>query len=237
MADEQIGNKSQADLDALAAKITPPVKKTEHIQGSTAGTASSTVAGNKVDPFAEIEIEFRRQQLLKQAAHEEAMRQVALENAKLSIELQRAQLDDYRDRKDEIANKKENKSQDAKTRGSALLSLAEADRQIQRRCNHKKGGNGLAGVVGGRGDSVHYAVIKHTFCHGDEWIRCLRCGKTWKPPLERSFKTKDQYYIAVAEYKQAQDFQTLNSPSSSSRFAFSDQGANMREIMEPSTLR
>lgn len=233
-----MADKSQADLDALAAKVTPPVTKTEHIsatlvQGSTAGPAPTPT----VDPFAAIELEFKRQQLIKQAAHEEALRQIQIENAKLSIELQRAQLEDYRDRKDDLAIKKENKTQDATTRGQALKSLAEADRQIQRRCNHKKGGNGMSGVVGGRGDSVHYAVIKHTFCHGDEWIRCLRCGKTWKPPLERSFKTRDEFYEALAQYKAAKEFQTLNSPSSSYLFGFSDHGANMREILEPSTLR
>lgn len=217
-----MADKTQADLDSLAAHVTPAPAKTN---------------AKTEDPFAVQELEFKRQQLIKQAAHEERMRQLEVEEKLLSIERSKADLEDYKERRDERNMKKENKSMDASTKGQSLKSLAEADRQVQRRCNHKKGGNGLQGVVGGRGDASQYAVIKHTFCHNDTWVRCLRCGKTWKPPLERSFKTKDEFYVAVAEYKMALDFQTHNSPSSSNLFGFSDGGAMMREILEPSTLR
>lgn len=242
-----MAEKSQADLDQLAAQISPgPVHDVKaHILQAQAqaaqGTAvkGSVVSGNiqKVDPFAEVELEFRRQQLAKEAAHAEKMRTIALEKETLLLELAKEDLEDKREARNERANKLENKASNFKTRGEALSANNNKTAQDQRRCNHRKGGQGLQGVVGGRGDSTYYAVIKHTFCHNDTWVCCLRCGKTWKPPLERSFRSKDEYYVAVAEYKMALDFPTLNAPSSSSQFQFSDNGARMREVLEPSKLR
>ncbi len=218
----------QSKLDALAANITPNPKQGEHVIPAGKG---------KVDPFAEVELEFRKQQLAKQAAHEEQLRKIALEKEILLLELAKEDLQDKKEARSERANKLENKASNYKTRGEALKANENKTAQDQRRCNHRKGGQGLQGVVGGRGDSTYYAVIKHTFCHNDTWVCCLRCGKTWKPPLERSFKTKDEYYVAVAEYKMALDFPTLNAPSTSSQFQFSDNGARMREVLEPSKLR
>lgn len=244
-----MAEKTQADLDKLAAQIAPgPVDQNQNIQahvlqaqaqvaGSPAGQKATVAKIEKADPFAEVEAEFLRQQLAKQAAHEERMRQLEVEEKLLNIERAKADLEDYKDRKDDRKVKQENKLSNYKTRGSALDANDNKTKQDQRRCNHRKGGQGLQGVVGGRGDSTYYAVIKHTFCHNDTWVCCLRCGKTWKPPLERSFKTKDEYYLAIAEYKMALDFPTLNAPSSSSQFQFSDNGARMREVLEPSKLR
>jgi hypothetical protein len=232
--------KSQADLDALAAQIAPgpkPNKQAEHIAAQAASVTSGNIGIAKVDPFAEVELEFRRQQLAKQAAHEERMRALEIEEKTLSIERSRAEIEDYKERRDERTIKAENKSSNYKTRGEALKANENKTKQDQKRCNHRKGGQGLQGVVGGRGDSTYFAVIKHTFCHNDQWVCCLRCGKTWKPPLERSFKEKDLFYQALAEYRMALDFPTLNAPSSSSQFQFSDNGASMREVLEPSKLR
>jgi hypothetical protein len=220
-----MSEEKQAALDALAAKVKP------------VPSAVSVSAASKEDPFADIEVEFKRQQLIKQALHEERMRQLEIEEKELSIQEKKANLVDAKERQDERAVKRENVSMNSKTKGQALKSMMEADRQVQKRCNHRKGGNGLQGVVAGKGDAAQYAVMKHTFCHNDTWVRCLRCGKTWKPPLERSFKNKEDFYTAVAEYRVALEFQTLNSSSSSSQFGFSDGGAHMREIMEPVSLR
>ena len=220
-----MSDEKQAALDALAAKVKP------------VPSAVAVSAASKEDPFAEIEVEFKRQQLIKQAAHEERMRQLEIEEKELSILEKKANLVDAKERQNEREMKRENVSMNSKTKGQALKSMTEADKQVQRRCNHRKGGNGLQGVVAGKGDAAQYAVMKHTFCHNDTWVRCLRCGKTWKPPLERSFKNKEDFYTAVAEYRVALEFQTLNSSSSSSQFGFSDGGANMREVMEPVSLR
>jgi hypothetical protein len=230
-----MADKSQADLDALAAQVAPGPAA---VQGSTAAPkATHVVKAAAVDPFAEVEIEFRRQQLAKQAAHEERMRALEVEKQELLIQVAKEDLEDKKEARADRANKIENKASNYKTRGEALKANENKTKQDQKRCNHRKGGQGLQGVVGGRGDSTYYAVIKHTFCHNDQWVCCLRCGKTWKPPLERSFKEKDLFYQALAEYRMALDFPTLNAPSSSSQFQFSDNGASMREVLEPSKLR
>src|ERR1700677_825158 len=99
-----MAEKSQADLDQLAAQIAPgPVQDTKahviqaSVQGSTAGPKASVAGNQKVDPFAEVEIEFRRQQLAKEAAHAEKMRQIALEKEVLLLELAKEDLEDKRE--------------------------------------------------------------------------------------------------------------------------------------------
>ena len=217
-----MAEKSQADLDALAAQIKPGPHKVEI---------------KALDPFEAESLDFKRQQLAKQAAHEEKLRQIALEKEVLLLELAKEDLQDKKEARNERANKLENRASNYKTRGEALKANNNKTDQDQNRCNHRKGGQGLQGVVGGKGDSTYYAVIKHTFCHNDTWVCCLRCGKTWKPPLERIFKTKELYHLAVEQYQMALDYPTLNAPSSSSQFRFSDSGASMRETLEPSKLR
>jgi hypothetical protein len=231
--------KSQADLDALAAAVTPVPAKKVHIpqQGTVQGNQQSAVQAPVLDPFEIEERQFKMEQLRKQAAFEDDKRRLELEDLQLSIEARKAQLEDHKENRFKREMERENKSMDSKTKGLALRQVAEANIQIQKRCNHKKGGQGLQGVIGGRGDAGQYAVLKHTMSNGDMWVRCLRCGKTWKPPLERSFKNPSDFIKAEAEYKIAIDFQTLNSPSSSAQFNFSDQGQHYREVMEHVTLK
>jgi hypothetical protein len=232
-----MADKSQADLDALAAQVAPGPSASTAKGSAEVPKAVHVAAVVKEDPFAAVEVEFRRQQLAKQAAHEERMRALEVEKQELLIQVAKEDLEDKKEARADRANKIENKASNYKTRGEALKANENKTKQDQKRCNHRKGGQGLQGVVGGRGDSTYYAVIKHTFCHNDQWVCCLRCGKTWKPPLERSFKEKDLFYQALAEYRMALDFPTLNAPSSSSQFQFSDNGASMREVLEPSKLR
>lgn len=67
------------------------------------------------------------------------------------------------------------------------------------RCNHKKGGNALKGIVEGKGDSNQFSVIKHRHRNGDIHVHCLRCSKRWVPGDE--------------DYIEAKAFPTLNTTS------------------------
>jgi hypothetical protein len=235
-----MSDQNQADLDALAAAVTPGP-----VQGSTAGpkatqakaTAPTPAGGSAIDPFEQEERQFKLSQMRKQSAFEDEKRRLELEDLQLSIEARRAQLEDHKANKDKRANDLENKSMDSKTKGLALKQIASDRANIQKRCNHRKGGQGMQGLMQGRGDAGQYSVLKHTMSNGDMWVRCLRCGKTWKPPLERSFKNPADFIKAEAEYKIAVDFQTLNHPSSSAQFSFSDQGQYFREQMEHVSLQ
>lgn len=162
-----------------------------------------------------------------------------LEKQRLELELleKKANLQDLQERLDERELKREMKRQRSLTNGATLNSLASNDNQAQKRCNHRKGGNGAEGVVGGRGEDSQYAVCKHTFCNGDMWVRCLRCGKTWKPPIKDQYTSESGFLKAVVDYETALNFPTRNVASGSIQFRFSDNGNFFREVTKNTTLR
>lgn len=162
---------------------------------------------------------------------------IELESAKLKLELDKANLVDMRERLAERELKRENIRQEAYTKGSTIKATKDGEARQQAHCNHKKGGNGAAGVVGGQGDDSQYAVLKHTFANGDTWVRCLRCGKTWKPPVKSEHASQVTFDAALAIYKEALNFQTRNVPSKGVIFQFSDGGEFYRENTKQSTLR
>ena len=165
------------------------------------------------------------------------LKRLELETARLVLLERTANLQDVQERLAEREMIRDTKRQRSYTNGQTLKALAAADAANQRRCNHRKGGNGAAGIIGGQGDDGQYAVIDHTVLNGDRWIRCLRCAKLWKPVLEHWFETREGYLGAVAEYEAAKTFQTRNAPSTSQQFRFSDGGTYFRELTRHTTLR
>jgi len=159
------------------------------------------------------------------------------ESKKLELLEKKANLQDLEERLAERELKRETKRQRSLTNGATIKSLQNADVIQQRRCTHRKGGDGATAVVGGQGQAGQYAVLKHTFANGDMWVRCLRCGKTWKPPIKDDYKSDSEYLAAEATYLAAVNFQTLNVPSTACQFRFSDNGAYYREVTRNSTLR
>lgn len=173
----------------------------------------------------------------KLASMEEELKALELEAARLSVLEKKANLEDLNERLAERQLRRETVRQTSVTNGATLKALAEDDRKVQKRCNHRKGGNGAAGVIGGQGDSLDYALMSHVMLNGDKWIRCLRCGKTYKPPVRDHFETADEYTKALAEYEAALLLPTKNTGSSSYQFRFSDNGAYFRDVMRNTTLR
>lgn len=163
--------------------------------------------------------------------------QLELEAKRLELLERQANLQDLQERLAERELQREVKRQRNKTNGATLKALDEADKQAQRRCTHKKGGDGAAAIVGGQGQSSQYAVLKHTFANGDMWVRCLRCGKTWKPPIKEDCADERDYLAKEAEYQAAINFSTLNVPSVACQFRFSDNGKYYREVTKNTTLR
>lgn len=175
----------------------------------------------------------------KQSASEmtDELKRLELETARLLLAERQANLQDLQERLAEREMTRETKRQRSYTNGQVLMQNNLADAAHQRRCNHRKGGNGADGIIGGKGDDNQYAIIDHTNLASERWIRCLRCGKTWKPVSESWFKTKEEYLQVMSEYYAALNFQTKNSPSSSQQYRFSDNGAYFREITRGTTLR
>ena len=98
----------------------------------------------------------------------------------------------------------------ARINGKTLTGYAKTLNKIQDNCNHRKGGP----VNLKTGDAGEFTVIKHTFAWGDTWVRCLRCGKWWKPPVRARFAYEEDYIDALIEYKEALKFPTCNTTSS-----------------------
>lgn len=191
------------------------------------------------------------------------IKQLELKAKQLEVQEREANLQDMKERLDEREMKREQRFQRSKTNGDTLRQIEADTAKAQKRCNHKKGGTGQDGVVAGQGDSPQHSVIKHTFLNGDVWVRCLRCGKTWKPPIEENFYfdekgaqvlpewgqhgelyppkrgklNQEKYVAALMEYQAAVQFQTLNKPSSSYVFQYSDGGKFYRQITNNATLR
>ena len=171
------------------------------------------------------------------AAMEAEIKQLELEAKRLEVKFSAARLVDMEEQLADRELKRETIRQRSRTNGKTLKQTADSDRQSQSRCNHRKGGQGVAGIVGGHGDDNQYAVLKHQFCNGDTWVRCLRCGKTWKPAVRSAYYSEESYLIAVSEYQAALNFNTRNITSGSVVFKFSDGGAFYREQTQPSNLR
>ena len=168
-----------------------------------------------------------------------------LEFKRLEIEAKKLELLDIRDRVDDRQMKRDNKDQRLRANGQVIDNNQRQREAAQTQCNHKKGGNGLQGYMRGQGDDPQYSIFSHQFLNGDVWVRCLRCGKWWKPPVESSFYfdsrgrevavqdgkfNKEKFDQAWVEYRQALAFPTRNTQSGSYQFRFSDEGKYFREV-------
>lgn len=203
---------NQAEPQPKQAELTAFIGKNEHAEQSPAKSPTLT-------------------------AMEEELKALELESKRLQLLEQKANLEDIQERLGERKLRRETIRQTSLTNGATLKALKADDAMVQKRCNHRKGGNGAAGVIGGQGDSLDYAVLKHTMLNSDMWIRCQRCGKTWKPPVREHFDTVEEYVKELTAYEQAKLFPTKNSASSSYQFRFSDNGAYFREVTKHTTLR
>ncbi len=160
----------------------------------------------------------------------------------LNLRKLEAENQDLEERLAEREMKRETKRQRSTNNGTVLRQIAASEKAAQDHCNHKKGGSGAEGFIGGQGDDSQYAILKHRMPNGDVWVRCLRCGKTWKPPVEENFTVKgkldeEAYNAAQHEYELAVAFQTRNQMSSSIQFRFSDGGKFFRKTTKDVSLR
>lgn len=218
----------------------------DKIQGGTAPAAIAEGASKAAQQQkasvpakpSQTEMELELQQIMLESKRLELeAKKFEFESQQLTLQSKKAELQDLQERLAERELKRENNRQKAVTNGQTLQQIAKNEVANQKRCNHKKGGNGAAGVIGGKGDSPDFAVIKHTFAHGDTWIRCQRCGKTWKPPVKKDYQTDEAYETALRVYEIALEFQTKNVTSSGVAFRFSDNGEYYREQTKHVSLR
>jgi hypothetical protein len=124
------------------------------------------------------------------------------------------------------------RTQEREAQGRTFSQDTAQDQFRYKKCTHKKGGvvsaRDMAALFFG-GNKEQYAVLKHQMINQDIWVRCLRCGRTWKPPVEKDFYFRDGKSVAPkdgvfdkakfeavkVEYELAVAFPTGNSMSGS----------------------
>lgn len=186
------------------------------------------------------------------SSHEEQIKTAELAAKLMELEIKRQQLEassleieerkyHIKDLKATIADREIREQQIQEDREQQGRTIAQQDATDAYRfsvCTHRKGGMASprdVRVLTQGGNAAQYAVMKHQMINGDIWVRCLRCGKTWNPPVESNFffNTKGQrvapkdgvfstekFNRAVEEYKRATMFETNNSMSTSVQCRF-----------------
>jgi hypothetical protein len=128
---------------------------------------------------------------------------------------------------------------DREAQGRTFAQADATDNYNWSVCTHRKGGmassRDIRCLTRGGNDAGQYAVIKHQMINGDIWVRCLRCSKTWTPPVEINFYfnergvrvapqdgtfSKEAFKKAQQEYIEAVNFPTRNSMSGSVQCRF-----------------
>ena len=127
------------------------------------------------------------------------------------------------------------------SRGQELRKTSRDQEKHQDQCSHRKAGRGIEALQKG-GNAADYAVIRHILPTNEMWQRCLRCGKTWRPPHTQDFDMKSASGAAAYEeakriYKEAISWPTDNQTSSGITFNWDDGGEFAHEIMKGTTLR
>jgi hypothetical protein len=109
------------------------------------------------------------------------------------------------------------------SRGRELENTKRSQHKHQDQCSHKKGGRGIESLQKGGTDASDHAIIHHLLPNNEWWLRCTRCGKTWRPPYAEDFdlKTadgKEAFEKAKTDYQWALNAPTNNQPSSGITF-------------------
>lgn len=182
-------------------------------------------------------------QVYSNAAEEIAALELSIKKAQLAdIELQKQEralsIEEKRGTIADRQTKAKQRQMDREQQGMTFAQQRAAEDAKQAACTHKKGGTVSPRdmkVLHTGGNSVQYAVIKHQMINGDFWVRCLRCGKTWLPPMKENFYfnakgkvvapadgtfNEAKFTAAEEAYKRAVAFETNNSPSASVQCRF-----------------
>jgi hypothetical protein len=202
------------------------------------------------------------------ASAEDQMKQADLAAKLMELEIKKQQLEalqleqeertyHIRDLKAKLADRDIREKQlkeDRESQGRTFAQQEATDIYRFSICSHKKGGmvsNRDNRVLSTGGNAAQYAVMKHQMINGDIWIRCLRCGKTWAPPVEKNFFfnekgrqvapvdgkfNADKFARAIEDYKRATMFETNNSMSGSVQCRFSTFDVDSGKMVDATDL-
>jgi len=186
-----------------------------------------------------------------QMSAEEELQWLEVESKRLALEIQKQQLEalslerqertyHIQDLKSSIGDRDLREKQlreDREAAGRTFSQQAATDLYRWKICTHRKGGVVTPRdmrVLSTGGNKDQFAIIRHQMINGDIWVRCLRCGKTWQPPVKANFYYKGGKVVAVQdgvfnaekfakaqeEYEWAKQINTNNSMSGSVQCRF-----------------
>lgn len=123
---------------------------------------------------------------------------------------------------------KQQEIKDKYTSRGRELKKTDRDHEIQQsNCPHRKGGSDGSG----HGTDAMHSVLRHLMPWNEIYQRCLRCGKTWRPPHIENYpetpEGKKDFDAAMAEYKAALAWPTDNKMSTSITYQFTSDDGNV----------
>lgn len=171
--------------------------------------------------------------------HEEKVKRLEIELLELQKLERQYSIKDLKSRITERDLKEMQTQQNREAQGRTFAQDEATDAYAWKICTHKKGGTASGRdmrVLKTGGNSNQYAVLKHQMINGDIWVRCLRCSKTWTPPVKENFYFSKGKVVAPAdgvfdavkfeqaelEYMRACNFETNNSMSGSVQCRFTE---------------
>jgi len=159
-----------------------------------------------------------------------------LELKRLELLEKKLNLTDLKARIEERALKTGNKESVFRGYGQNLAQDQAKRLTSQANCNHRKGGDGARGLHGD-GTDLQYAILRHRMQNGDIWVRCLRCGKTWKPAVKSQHTVNgvfnvESFNLVMKEYQEALKWPTRNHTSGTQQFEWglNDKGEGGKEF-------
>lgn len=206
-----------------------------------------------IDVTAPVEEQIKAAEL-KAKLMEVELKAQELEAKQLEIQERTYHIQDLKQKLADRAIKEKQYKEDRETQGRVISQQEATDKYRFSICTHRKGGTASSRdvrVLSAGGNSNQYAVIKHQMINGDIWVRCLRCGKTWAPPVERNFffnekglnvapqdGTFDQAKFAAAsqDYLRATMFETNNSMSTSVQCRFSTVDPSTGKVVDAAEI-
>lgn len=225
---------------------------------------TNVLGSTSVLPVASVDEQIKQAELLAKQLELEIKKE-QLQALKLEQTERKFHIQDLQARISDRELTEKQLKEDREQQGRTFAQQEATDRYRFSICTHKKGGTVTARdqrVLTTGGNANQYAVMKHQMINGDIWVRCLRCGKTWAPPVEVNFffdaKGRmvapadgkfdvERFNKAVEEYKRAVMFETNNSMSGSVQCRFStidletgkivDAADKYRESIASTTLR
>ena len=157
------------------------------------------------------------------------MAEQKLDKQKITEELELLQLEESRERVQQIRSKRASRTRRMESRERSLADQRVREKFMQDNCLHKKGGKGVEGRF--KGNDPNYAVVKHTLSHGPTIVICQRCFKIWAPPdtalntKKASTEERKLYRQQYEEYTTALNFPTDNEPSGTQLFVITRETA------------